>query len=367
MSERDLIVATAERLFTDFCTPSTILSAESGVWPGALWDAIEDSGLHLASVPESYGGSGAQLLDAFNLLIVAGSYTTPVPLAETFLAAWVLGNCELVVPSGPLTIVPPGQGSEFRLTRQSDAWRLSGVATRVPFARHVGGIVLVVNYSATDYVITLTPDQFEIVHGTNMANEARDSISCKDVIIPDKDISEAADPVSSDTLTLMSALARACQMAGALDRVLFQSINYVIEREQFGRPLAKFQAIQHHVATLAGEAAAATVAAQAAAQVVDVHGIGAAELEIAAAKSRIGTAAGLGAELAHQVHGAMGFTQEYPLHYATRRLWSWRDEFGNEAYWTDRLATLILRRGGDEVWPALTARAGISSRISRER
>jgi acyl-CoA dehydrogenase len=367
MSEQDLIIATAERVFGDLSTPETILNAEQGVWPSALWDAIEDSGLSLASVPESYGGSGAQLLDALNLLIVAGSYTAPVPLAETFLAAWVLANCELVVPSGPLTIVPPSQSTEFRLTRQSQAWHLSGTAKLVPFARYARKIVLVVKDSASDHVITLNPDQFEISHAANMANEARDSISCKDIIVQERDVNEVADPVNNDTLTLMCALARACQMAGALDRILHQSINYVSEREQFGRPLAKFQAIQHHIATLAGEAAAATVAAQAAAQVVDAHGVRAAELEIAAAKSRIGTAAGLGAELAHQVHGAMGFTQEYPLHYATRRLWSWRDEFGNEAYWADRLATLILRGGGDAVWPTLTARAGISSPLARER
>ncbi|MFT4564347.1 MAG: acyl-CoA dehydrogenase [Gammaproteobacteria bacterium] len=361
MSEHDLIIATAERLFGDLCTSETILSAESGLWPTALWDAVQDSGLSLASIPESSGGSGAQLLDAFNLLIVAGSYSTPIPFAETFLAAWVLENCDLAVPAGPLTIVPPAQSSEFRLTRQSQQWRLSGTASRVPFARHAAGIVLVANSSASEYALTLKPSQCEITHATNMANEARDSISCRDVIVDDRDVAEVADPVSSNTLTLMSALARACQMAGALDRILYQSINYVREREQFGRPLAKFQAIQHHVATLAGEAAAASVAAQAAAQVVDVHGIRAAELEIAAAKSRTGTAAGVGAEIAHQVHGAMGFTQEYPLHYATRRLWSWRDEFGNEAYWADRLASLVLRHGGDQVWPALTARAGVAS------
>ena len=44
-----------------------------------------------------------------------------------------------------------------------------------------------------------------------------------------------------------------------------------------------------------------------------------------------GEAAGIGAAIAHQMHGAIGFTQEHQLHYLTRRLWSWRDEFGNEA------------------------------------
>jgi alkylation response protein AidB-like acyl-CoA dehydrogenase len=73
------------------------------------------------------------------------------------------------------------------------------------------------------------------------------------------------------------------------------------------------------------------------------------------AKSRIGEAAGKGAEIAHQVHGAMGFTREHNLHYSTRRLWSWRDEFGNETYWQSRLGREIAARGADALWPMLTA------------
>ena len=106
--------------------------------------------------------------------------------------------------------------------------------------------------------------------------------------------------------------------------------------------------------------AAAGVAADAAACVIQQHGLAQAELAIAAAKLRTGEAAGNGAAIAHQVHGAMGFTQEYPLHYATRRLWSWRDEFGNESYWAERLGAMLLARGGDALWLDLTARAGIA-------
>ena len=59
---------------------------------------------------------------------------------------------------------------------------------------------------------------------------------------------------------------------------------------------------------------------------------------------RVGEAAGTGAAIAHQVHGAMGFTYEHTLHHATRRLWAWREEFGNETYWAMRLGRMVAEQ-----------------------
>ena len=75
---------------------------------------------------------------------------------------------------------------------------------------------------------------------------------------------------------------------------------------------------------------------------------------MATAKIRAGEAAGTGAAIAHQVHGAMGFTREYSLHQATRRLWSWRDDFGAESVWAISLGEMIAGRGADALWPTLT-------------
>ena len=78
--------------------------------------------------------------------------------------------------------------------------------------------------------------------------------------------------------------------------------------------------------------------------------------EVAAAKVRAGEAAGAGAAIAHAVHGAIGFTYEHSLHFATRRLWSWRAEFGSESRWAATLGRAVLARGADALWPDLTAR-----------
>jgi acyl-CoA dehydrogenase len=122
---------------------------------------------------------------------------------------------------------------------------------------------------------------------------------------------------------------------------------------QFGRPISKFQAIQHQMAVLASETAAASAAVEqaveASAELPDL-------LTIAVAKARVGEAAGKAANIAHAVFGAMGFTREHTLHYSTRRLWAWRNELGNEAYWQKRLGRTFTAGGADRLWETLTAR-----------
>jgi alkylation response protein AidB-like acyl-CoA dehydrogenase len=76
---------------------------------------------------------------------------------------------------------------------------------------------------------------------------------------------------------------------------------------------------------------------------------------VAIAKARAGEAAGIGAAIAHQVHGAIGFTLEHDLQFFTKRLCAWRDEFGNEAEWNLQYGNRIAALGPDGLWPAITA------------
>ena len=149
------------------------------------------------------------------------------------------------------------------------------------------------------------------------------------------------------------ALARAAQMAGALESILAQSVRYATERKQFGRPIGAFQAIQHQLAILAGHTAASGMAAANACRAAER---GDPTFEVAAAKVRVGEAAGVGASIAHQTHGAIGFTYEHSLHFSTRRLWSWRAEFGSESVWAAELGRRAAARGADQLWADLTAR-----------
>jgi alkylation response protein AidB-like acyl-CoA dehydrogenase len=158
-------------------------------------------------------------------------------------------------------------------------------------------------------------------------------------------------------IALFSALMLSAKMAGALAAALDLSVQYTRERHQFGKPLASFQAIQQQLAVFAEEAAAANMAAAAAFRAADLigrDGRGDAWFEIACAKLRANQAARLSTGIAHQVHGAMGFTAEYRLQYLTKRLWAWGSELGNERYWADKIGARIAERGAANFWPDLT-------------
>ena len=74
------------------------------------------------------------------------------------------------------------------------------------------------------------------------------------------------------------------------------------------------------------------------------------------AKARIGEATGIVTDTVHQLFGAMGFTHEHVLHHYTRRLWDWREEYGNERYWQETLGSSICAGGADQLWPFLATR-----------
>jgi acyl-CoA dehydrogenase len=153
------------------------------------------------------------------------------------------------------------------------------------------------------------------------------------------------------------ALAIVALIGGVLQRAMEMAIDHANTRVQFGKPLGKQQAVQQSLALLAEEVAAVAVAAQAAARARDK---GDAEFEIACAKLRANRAAGTGAAIAHQVHGAIGFTIEYPLHIYTRKLTEWRSAFGNDAVWADRVGSFVVAQGGAGLWTEITRRGDLS-------
>jgi acyl-CoA dehydrogenase len=345
-SNNNIIVDTATRIFQDLCGANTVNEAEQGVWPKALWDALEQSGLTLTWVPDELGGAGAALADGFAVLRAAGRFVAPVPLAETLMAGWLLTKAGIAVPGAPLTIAPIHADGRIGLTA---AGTLSGRARRVPFARNAGHIAVLAHRGNETVVALVAVADLPISQATSLAGEPRDDVTF-DGAMPE--VVRPAD-LDQDFIVCFGAAVRLQQMAGALEKILEQSVQYALDRSQFGRPIAKFQAVQHNLAMLAGEVAAASAAADAAAEAWARPDI--AIGEIAIAKVRGGEAAGTGAAIAHQVHGAMGFTYEHSLHHATRRLWSWREEFGNEAVWAARLGRMVAENGADGLWPFITA------------
>ena len=323
-----LVEKTADDIFAAESARARAALAQ-GAWPERLWQAFADTGLAQAALPEEAGGAG--LAAGLAVLRAAGRHAAPVPVAETLIARLLCHLAGIEAPSGPLTlcVAPAAEGDGAAVT-----------LPRVPWARFAAVIALVV---PGEGLALCTP--VDAVEGENLAGEPRD-----DVTLAGRPASLHALPPAVDGYALM-ALARAAQLRGAMEQVLAMTVTYAQEREQFGRPLARFQAIQHHLAEMAGETAASGAA-------VDAAACAGTPFAFAAAKARASQAAGTVARLAHQVHGAIGYTAEHALHHWTTRLWAWRDECGNEAHWWQVLGTQAARGGGAALWPTIVAAGG---------
>ncbi|MBI4590050.1 MAG: acyl-CoA/acyl-ACP dehydrogenase [Candidatus Rokubacteria bacterium] len=342
-----ILAGTVTRLFAAHVTKELLESAEKGQWPAALWQVVQESGLTLPQIPEAHGGSGGTWQDAYIVVSAAGRFAVPLPLAETVVGAWLLSQVNLDVPTGPLTVAPVHRADRLKLTRDGKQWRLTGTATGVPWGR--ASTHVVVAGDGGEPMIALVAGGGRVKADENLALEPRDTLVWNGT--PVVAAAPAGHRLPADAVQLYGALVRSAQMAGGLEYLLSQTVRYVGERKQFGRPIGSFQAIQHQLALLAGHTAAAGIAAANAFRAVDK---GAADFEIAVAKVRTGEAAGLGAGIAHQCHGAIGFTYEHSLHFVTRRLWAWRAEFGAESQWAAEIGRRVAKRGADTLWSSIT-------------
>lgn len=275
----------------------------------------------------------------------AARHAARVPLAETaLLAGWVLARTGVQVPDGrPLTVA----AGEPRV----EDGRIHGLAA-APWARSTGHAVVVLE-RAGELLVALQPlgenDGPVVERRTNLAGEPMDIRRFDGCPLPGTVFAAPAD-VTPAAVHARGALARAIQLAGAADAVLAMTLRHIAEREQFGRTLNRFQAIQQQLARLAAEVAAMRTAALSAVASVQAEDDDA-DLAVAAAKAATSASAQIVAEIG-QLHGAIGFTREHRLGTATTRLWSWRDEYGNESEWEDMLGDLIL--ASDSWWATVS-------------
>jgi len=234
---------------------------------------------------------------------------------------------------------------------------LSGRARNIPFAREAQHFAVLVHGANGVSIALVKAANCRRDEDVNLAGEPLDSLIL-DKASPER-IGPAPKGFDQTSLMLMGCVVRSQQIAGALQTMLTRTVTYANERVAFERKISKFQAVQHNLAKLAGEVAAAAAAASSAADTLsgspDWSDDGT-YLEATAAKIRCAEAAGTGSAIAHQVHGAIGFTEEHILHRFSLRALGWRDDFGNESYWAVELGNRIGQRGADELWPLVASR-----------
>ncbi|MES2289079.1 MAG: acyl-CoA dehydrogenase family protein [Pseudomonadota bacterium] len=312
---------TVERILAETLTNALIEACERREMPRALIAALVDNGVTMMLVPESAGGIGASIADAVAVLRTLGAAAAPGPILETILGNALLAEAGLDPVDGTLALAfcsddPP-------------------VLHDIPW----GGLadhVLVV--SDTGISISKAAE-WAVRPSLDAAGEPRDTLS---------DGPEGSfAPLDVHRATRTAAVLRAGQILGAIEWSLSRSIEYAGERKQFGREISKFQVIQQMLAELAAHLLASAVLTEAAAEALT-------ETMISAARSRLGDAADAAISISHQVHGAMGFSREYALNHRTRRLMSWRDDFGSVLEWRRALAGGFVDCSRETFWPTVS-------------
>jgi acyl-CoA dehydrogenase len=318
----DLLTDALRSLLCDLCTPERVRAAEAGQSVDDFWSQLEASGFADALVPEAQGGAGLALSDAFALLELCGAHAVPVPLGHTMLARAWLADANARWPAGSIVIA--------RATALDDG---AIRCARAPFGR------------VADWVLTAAS-------GDTLLLPVAEADAAPAVFPLDATLEWPAAAVSralrlagrAPDIETLQACCAAAQIAGALMSVFSRTLQYANERQQFGRPIGKFQAIQHQLSVLSEHVFAARMAAQ-----IGCHAPGAMPdaLRVAIAKARTSEAALEAAAIAHSIHGAIGFTAEYDLQLYTRRLHAWRQAAGSESYWHEALGReLVERRDG---------------------
>ena len=350
-----MIADSAERLFStyrerSFAAMPEVAGADAAPLPDGLWSDIEEAGFPLALLSEEEGGFGLAAENALVLVRIAAQHAVSAPLGETMIANVLLARAGLDPVSG---IASFAINHTLRLESKGSEWYLQGRLSAVPWGRLAQTVVARVETEDGPKLVVLPHG--EPRHAHNLAAEPQDDLEY-DLILPATAVTKA--PPLSAEMPLLGALLRAQGMSGVLSELLKITVEYANERKQFGRPIGKFQAIQQDLAILAtesaGAAAAADMASRGFSDALSDHSGADWRLAVAAAKLRCGEAAGKSAAIAHQVIAAIGFSNEYPLHPLTRRLWAWRDEFGTENHWARYLGEIYCAQGAEGFWPLLT-------------
>ncbi|WP_153502752.1 acyl-CoA dehydrogenase family protein [Cumulibacter manganitolerans] len=338
------IRAALRGMLADVCGQDAVVAAEPLGWNEQVWQTLDEAGFTLIGVAEDAGGSGGTLTDGAVVLQELGRASASVPYAEhALIAGWLLTESGRDLGEGVRTAAVLTGRDELSI----DNGAVSGTVARVPWARAADRIVLVAPSGDGAQVAVVDRSSVEIRPGRNLADEARDTIRL------DRAAGETwtIDAGALREARLRLAFARAALISGALERVQEISVRYTGEREQFGRPVARFQAVQRHLVKIAEQTHLARMAVDAAAYgdrtTLD-------EFAVSAAKIIASESASAATAHAHQAHGAIGMTKEYELGQLSRRLWSWRDEGGSETAWGESLGEAIAEAGADALWPRIS-------------
>ncbi|MHB9879343.1 acyl-CoA dehydrogenase family protein [Pacificimonas sp. ICDLI1SI03] len=269
----------------------------------AIWAGLVEMGIAGLLVPENHGGLEMGLIEAVLVATELGRANVSESIADTALIAAPLlaGDRQEALAAGELRVA---------LAHPINPW--------------------IADLANADLVLTggktiAAPEQCEALESVDPLRLLYTPIS--------------AD--ADDALLDRAALITAAQLLGAGERMLDLATEYAKMREQFGQPIGSFQAIKHHLASVAVKLEFARPLIWRAAYAAQ-HGHARAPIHISHAKVAATDAAVFAAETAIQVHGAMGYTYEVDLHFWMKRAWALAGAWGDRAFHRQRVDEAVL-------------------------
>ena len=332
-----------------------------------FWQEIGELGWLGLIVPESYGGSGMDMIDMSALLSQWGVSLAPGPLVESaIVSASAINQFGTdvqkqewlpTIATGETITVPSLVGIDgsinpsavgIRASETSSGWVLGGTARFVPYGNSADLVLIPAETDAgtTVFAIPIKNAEGSVnIDPIKMASGApATDIELNEVVVPSASVLGVPGNGNEivNHMMLYGAAARASQMVGAGGAVADRTIAYVKERRQFGRPIGAFQVIQHYMADMATKVKSAKHLADRAAWALtaDIDPAQTSRI-VAQAKWTANTLMHDIVWKAHQSHGAIGFTWEHDLHLYTRRILSWRADYGDTDYHIEKLARTL--------------------------
>lgn len=284
--------------------------AEGDPAPGrTLWTRLAEQGVTALLVPEEDGGLEASPVELVLAMEVLGRHGVPGPWVESaaYLATLLRRAPRRAVAEGAMATV--------------------AVPPHVPYGADA-------EYADSCYLQTPGACRAAVPAEPRQSMDSTRRIA-ELAAVEEADPVEIGDPAAAFDLAV---LASAAQLLGAGRRLLDDSVSYVAQRRQFGRPIGSYQAIKHRMADVRIALDFAEPLVRGAALTDDAHRA----RDVSAAKVAATDAAYLAARTALQVHGAVGYTRELDLSLWVTRVRALHGTWGTPVFHRGRVLTSLL-------------------------
>ncbi|MFC5947559.1 acyl-CoA dehydrogenase family protein [Pseudonocardia lutea] len=288
------------------------LADRSAAFDSKLWAAMTDAELHLIGIPEEAGGAGGMLSDLVATVFECARAGAAIPLAENWLAQSLRATAGLGARPGVSICARPAEVEGARASPTASALAFDGLT----WAPHADELLVLEGDAPSSARPTTSWTTDAAGTRYDLAGQPAGNVS-----VEREHLGEPV-PLAHDELLTLTDLLRTAQLGGAIRGCFDLSRGYAAERHQFGVRIDSFPAVQHHLIQLAQAAAITRVSAFRVVGAIERGGQAAQAAR--AARVVANESARVAIRCAHQLHGAIGMTREYPLASLTRRLHWWR-------------------------------------------